>query len=183
MCCPYNNAEIIALEDTPYLRGSIPWRRLALLDNVNSLFLLCTQIPLKLYKNFRARSPAIRSAQTRFLRDQIQHLIGADDAVARTRAAVAVPTTRHAAGLARPHLADDPLDFRPRHSMSHAYVAKYVLDGLGGHSSSRSTPRAAAAAAAAIIDCRGGVDYVLLKSPWEFLRVAMTILRGRGGWG
>ena len=176
MCCPYNNAEIIALEDTPYLRRSIPWRRLALLDNVNSLFLLCTQIPLKLYKNFRARSPAIRSAQTRFLRDQIQHLIGADDAVARTRAAVAVPTTRHAAGLARPHLADDPLDFRPRHSMSHAYVAKHVLDGIGGHSSSRSTPRAAAA----IIDCRGGVDYVLLKSPWEFLRVAMPILQGRG---
>ncbi len=107
-----------------------------------------------------------------FLRDQIQHLIGA----ARTRAAVSVPTTRHAAGLARPHLADDPLDFRPRHSMSHAYVAKHVLDGIGGHSSSRSTPRAAAA----IIDFRGGVDYVLLKSPWEFLRVAMPILQGRG---
>jgi hypothetical protein len=61
--------------------------------------------------------------------------------------------------------------------MSHAYVAKHVLDGLGGHSSSRFTPRATAA----IIDSRGGVDYVLLKSPWEFLRVAMTILRGRGG--
>ena len=126
------------------------------------------------------RDRTVRSAQTRFLRDQIQHLIGADDAVARPRAAaVAVPTTRHTTGLARPHLANDPLDFRPRHSMSHAYVAKYVLDGLGGHDISRSTRRRAAAAA--IIDCRGGVDYVLLKSPWEFLRVAMTILRGRGG--
>lgn len=83
------------------------------------------------------------------LRDQVQHLIGADDATAS-------PVLTHGAGT---NLANDPLDLRSGHSMAHADVLEDVLYALSG-----DRPPAA-------ID-GGGMDYLFLKSLREFLRVA-----------
>ena len=68
----------------------------------------------KVYRRWFSSSGGDRRLPT--LRDQVEHLIGADDAL-----------IHRSVDGARSNLADDALDLRPGHSMAHANILQYVL--------------------------------------------------------
>lgn len=56
------------------------------------------------------------------LRDQVQHLIGAEDAV----------DVLLVVDAASSNLVDDVIDLRPGHAIAHADIVQHVLDAFGG---------------------------------------------------